>query len=165
MACTWPPPARYLSGCRRPEPSDAAPAGGIRRRAIPFPSGRGGGTQRTRDGESSVIRGGTRGTQTENTRSGMSNGGMSSGRLTRERGDVRTGRAKRARRVVRANAERARGAASAPAAGPHGSPAGSWCVLEGELVDVLVGIASGGGVRIRLLAPPAPGRVMSRIKG
>ena len=48
---------------------------------------------------------------------------------------------------------------------PHGSPAGSWCVLEGELVDVLVGIASGGGVRIRLLAPPAPGRVMSRIKG
>ena len=81
------------------------------------------------------------------------------------RGEVRTGRAKRARRVVRANAERARGAASAPAAGPHGSPAGSWCVLEGELVDVLVGIASGGGVRIRLLAPPAPGRVMSRIKG
>ena len=48
---------------------------------------------------------------------------------------------------------------------PHGSPAGSWCVLEGELVDVLVGIAPGGGVRIRLLAPPAPGRVMCRIKG
>ena len=80
------------------------------------------------------------------------------------RGEVRTGRAKRARRVVRANAERTR-RRFRPAAGPHGSPAGSWCVLEGELVNVLVGIASGGGVRIRLLAPPAPGRVMSRIKG
>ena len=151
----WLPPARALrrgSGWR-----DPAPRHPVRQAGEGAPSGRA--TARVQS--SGEGRAGHR--QKIHVVGCLMAGCLVAGSLVR--GEVRTGRAERARRVVRANAERARGAASAPAAGPHGSPAGSWCVLERELVNVLVGIASGGGVRIRLLAPPAPGRVMSRIKG
>lgn len=48
---------------------------------------------------------------------------------------------------------------------PTASPAGAWCVLEGELIHVLVDITSGVGGKIRLLEPPAPVQEVAMCEG